>query len=114
MMFDNNITLNPSFNKVNPYSKVDTANGMPINSLRIVDPVNNGSRSKEFVQKYDLRNIYSKNFTPSVGSTTDSFLKSRFMLSPIYNNIEAKSKYDMISRIESKISQVRTQVELLA
>ena len=95
-MFDNNVNLNPSFNKINPYSKVDTANGMPINSLRVVDPVNNGSRSKEFVQKYNLRNIYSKNFSQSLGSTTDSFLKSRYLLSPIYNNIEAKSKYDMI------------------
>ena len=112
-MFDNNLSLTPSFNKVNPYSKVDTANGMPINSLRVVDPVNNGSRSKEFAQKYDLRNIYAKNFTPSLGSTTDSFLKSRFLLSPIYNNVEAKSKYDMISRIENKISQVRNQVEIL-
>ena len=112
-MFDNNITLTSSFNKVNPYSKVDTANGMPINSLRVVDPANNGSRSKEFAQKYDLRNVYAKNLTPSLGNTTDSFLKSRFLLSPVFNNNEAKTKYDMISRLENKISQVRTQVELL-
>ena len=112
-MFDNNITPNSLFNKANPYSKVDTANGMPIDSMRIVDPVNNGSRSREFAQKYDLRNIYAKNLTPSTGSTTDSFLKSRFLLSPVFNNVEAKSKYDMISRLENKISQVRTQVQLL-
>ena len=70
---------------------------------------------EEDVSKNCLKtNIYSKNFSQSLGSTTDSFLKSRYLLSPIYNNIEAKSKYDMISRIENKISQVRTQVELLA
>ena len=113
-MFDNNINLTSSFTKVNPYSKVDTANGMPIDNIRVVEPVNNGSRSKQFAQKYDLRNIYAKNLTPSVGSTTDNFLKSRFLLSPIFNNNEAKSKYDMISRLENKISQIRNQVELLA
>ena len=38
-----------SFNKVNPFSKVDTANGMPINNYRKVDPVSDSIRSKEFV-----------------------------------------------------------------
>ena len=112
-MFDNNITPNSSFNKANPYSKVDTANGMPIDSFRIVDSANNGSRSREYAQKHDLRNIYAKNLAPSIGSTTDSFLKARLLLSPVFNNVEAKSKYDMVSRLENKVSQVRTQVQLL-
>ena len=34
-----NLLINSSFNKVNPYTKVDTANGMPINDLRVVEPV---------------------------------------------------------------------------
>ena len=55
-----NMLLNPSFTKVNPYSKVDTANGMPINNLRVVDPVNNSLRSKEFVERQNLRDVYEK------------------------------------------------------
>ena len=42
-MFDNNLALVQSFNKINPYSEIDTANGMPINSPRKVEPVNYGS-----------------------------------------------------------------------
>ena len=61
-MIENNLILTPNSTS-SPYSKVDTANGMPINGLRVVDPVNNGSRSKEFAQKYDLRTIYAKNFS---------------------------------------------------
>ena len=31
-----NLLINPNFNKVNPYTKVDTANGMPINDLELL------------------------------------------------------------------------------
>ncbi len=113
-MIDGNFSLTPNFNKVNPYSKMDTANGMPISNARVIEPVNFSSRSKEFVEKQNFRNVFSKNLTPSNGSSTEQFIKSRFLLTPIYNNNEAKSKYDMISKMESKTKDVRIQVELLA
>ena len=53
-MIDNNLILAPN-STLSPYSKVDTANGMPINNLRVVDPVNNSLRSKEFVERQNLR-----------------------------------------------------------
>ena len=44
-MIENNLALAPNYNKLNPYSKVDTANGMPINNLRVIEPVNNSIRA---------------------------------------------------------------------
>ena len=49
-----------NFNKVNPFSKVDTANGMPINNYRMIEPVSDSIRSKEFIAKENLRNLYTK------------------------------------------------------
>ena len=40
-----------SYNKVNPFSKVDTANGMPLSNYRMVEPVSDSIRSKEFIAK---------------------------------------------------------------
>ena len=51
-MIENIIPLQKTYNKVNPFSKVDTANGMPINNYRMVEPVTNNSlRSKNLYLK---------------------------------------------------------------
>ena len=109
-----NLLINSSFNKVNPYTKVDTANGMPIESPRRVEPVNYGSRSKEFVERQNFKGIFSRDLSPSSGSLTESFIKSRFMLSPYFSQNESKTRYEMISKLENKISQIRKNVELFA
>ena len=44
-----------NFNKVNPFSRVDTANGMPINNYRMVEPVSDSIRSKEFIAKENIK-----------------------------------------------------------
>ena len=105
---------NSSFNKVNPYTKVDTANGMPINDLRVVEPVNNSLRSKEFVERQNLRDVYAKNLSPSVGFNTEKFLKSRSLLAPVFSYNEAVSKYDMISRINMSNKDMQSEVNILA
>ena len=66
-----------NFNKVNPFSKVDTANGMPINNYRVVDPVSDSVRSKEFISKENYKNLYTRTFSYSNGDTTDTYLKSK-------------------------------------
>lgn len=109
-----NILINPNFNKVNPYTKVDTANGMPINNLRVVEPVNNSLRSKEFTERQNLRDVYAKNFSPSIGFDTEKFLKSRSLLTPIFSYNEAVSKYDMISRINMSNKDIQSKVNILA
>ena len=109
-----NLLINPNFNKVNPYTKVDTANGMPINDLRLVEPVNNSLRSKEFVERQNLRDVYAKNLSPSVGFDTEKFLKSRSLLTPVFSYNEAVSKYDMISRINMTNKDMQSKVNILA
>ena len=109
-----NLLINPNFNKVNPYTKVDTANGMPINDLRLVEPVNNSLRSKEFVERQNLRDVYAKNLSPSVGFNTEKFLKSRSLLTPVFSYNEAVSKYDMISRINMSNKDIQSEVNILA
>ena len=109
-----NLLINPSFNKVNPYTKVDTANGMPINNLRVVEPVNNSLRSKEFVERQNLRDVYAQNLSPSIGFDTEKFLKSRSLLTPIFSYNEAVSKYDMISRINMSNKDIQSKVNILA
>ena len=109
-----NLLINSNFNKVNPYSKVDTANGMPINDLRVVEPVNNSLRSKEFVERQNLRDVYAKNLSPSVGFNTEKFLKSRSLLAPVFSYNEAVSKYDMISRINISNKDMQSEVNILA
>ena len=103
-----------NFNKVNPFSKVDTANGMPINGPRIVNSVNNNLRSKEYAEKENLKNLYSRNIAPSIAYDTEKFLKAKNLLSPIFNHNEAITKYEMISRLENKNKNFQSQINVLA
>ncbi len=87
---------------------------MPINDLRVVEPVNNSLRSKEFVERQNLRDVYAKNLSPSVGFNTEKFLKSRSLLTPVFSYNEAVSKYDMISRINMSNKDMQSEVNILA
>ena len=113
-MLDGNLSNLNNFNKVSPFSRVDTANAMPIKNLRVVDPVNQNLRSKEYVQNQNLREIYSRNLAPSSSVTTEKFLKSKSILSPVYMNNEAKTKYEMISRIPFHKQDLNSQINILA
>ena len=55
-MLDGNLSNLNNFNKVSPFSRVDTANAMPTNGLRIVDPIQENLRTKEYVQKQNINN----------------------------------------------------------
>ena len=87
---------------------------MPINNLRVVEPVNNSLRSKEFVERQNLRDVYAKNLSPSVGFDTEKFLKSRSLLAPVFSYNEAISKYDMISRINMSNKDIKSEVNIFA
>ncbi len=103
-----------NFNKVNPFSKVDTANGMPINNYRIVDPVSDSVRSKEFISKENYKNLYTRTFSYSNGDTTETYLKSKNLMTPVFIYNEAKTKYDMISKLEISLPKIRLNVNLFA
>ena len=112
-MIENNLILTPN-STLSPYSKVDTANGMPINGPRIVNSVNNNLRSKEYAEKENLKSLYSRNIAPSIAYDTEKFLKAKNLLSPIFNHNEAITKYDMISRLENKNKDFQSQINILA
>ena len=103
-----------SYNKINPFSKVDTANGMPLSNYRMVEPVSDSIRSKEFIAKENLRNLYTKSFSFSNGDNTEQYLKSKNLLTPVYVYNEAKTKYDMISKLEVSLPKIKLQVNILA
>tara|TARA_A200000113_G_C8774007_1_gene325289 strand:- start:573 stop:914 length:342 start_codon:yes stop_codon:yes gene_type:complete len=113
-MLDGSLSNLNNFNKVSPYSKVDTANAMPINNLRVVDPVNQNLRSKEYVQNHNIREIYSGNLAPSSSFSTEKFLKSKSILTPVFIQNEAKTKYEMVSRIPLKKEDLNSEVNVLA
>ena len=83
-------------------------------NYRVVDPVSNSLRSKEFISKENYRNLYTKTFSFSNGDTTESFLKSKNLLSPVYIYNEAKTKYDMISKLEVSLPEIKLNVEVFA
>ena len=56
-MIENSLILTPNSTS-SPYSKIDTANGMPINGPRIVNSVNNNLRSKEYAEKENLKSTH--------------------------------------------------------
>ena len=91
-MLDGSLTNLNNFTKVSPYTKVDTANAMPINGPRLVEPVNQNLRSKEYVQNQNIREIYSRNLAPSNNISTEKFLKSKSILSPVFMQNEALCK----------------------
>ena len=103
-----------NFNKVNPFSKVDTANGMPINNYRTVNPVSDSIRSKEFISKENFKNLYTKTFSYSNGDTTETYLKSKNLMTPVFIYNEAKTKYDMISKLDTSLPNIKLNVDLFA
>ena len=113
-MLDGTLPISSNFDKVSPYTRVDTANGMPINYPRLVEPVNKNFQSKEYVQNQNIREIYSKNSSPSTLITTEKYLKSKSILTPVFVHNEAKTKYEMISRLPIKNNDLNDQINILA
>ena len=77
-----------------------------------VNSVNNNLRSKEYAERENLKNLYSRNIAPSIAYDTEKFLKAKNLLSPIFNHNEAITKYDMISRLENKNKDLENYYQL--
>ncbi len=71
-------------------------------------------RVKKYVQKQNIREIYSKNLSPSSSFSTEKFLKSKSILTPVYVHNEAKTKYEMVSKIPMEKKDLNSQVDLFA
>lgn len=114
-MIDGNILKIPPINQQhNATSQIGIANAMPSSNLRIVEPLNHNFPAKEFVQRQNFRTISAKNHAPSNAASSESFLKSYSILTPVYNHNEAKTKYDMISQIGMKSIDIKKEIDLFA
>ena len=71
-----NLSSIQNFNKVNPFSRVDTANGMPINNYRMVEQYQIVLGQKSLSQKKILE-IYTRSFAFSNGDNTNNTSKQK-------------------------------------
>ena len=57
------------------------------------------------------KNIFTTHLAPSTGSLTENFLKAKSLLSPVYRNNEAISKYEAISLGPLMLKQVKKDLD---
>ena len=88
-----------------------TAKAMPNGLLKIAEPQNNKNLENN-IKNTDLRQIYSPRFAPSSGSLTESFLKSRSNMSPIFRFNEAATKYEMISAPPINLNKIKKNIDI--
>ena len=88
-----------------------TAKHMPNGLLRVPTIENSKNINHTFVDNKNKRHIYTRMLAPSIGSFTESFLKSKALLSPIYRNNEAISKYEAISLGPLMLKQVKKDLD---
>ena len=61
-----------------------------------------------------IRHVYTNSLTPSNGSLTESFIRSRASLSPSYFYNEIVTRYNMISVIPKDLTHLKKSVEKYA
>ena len=87
-----------------------SANNMPNGLLRVPHIENSKNMSNHNVNQYK-KNIFTTHLSPSTGSSTENFLKARSLLSPVYRNNEAISKYEAISLGPLILKQVKKDLD---
>ena len=111
--------INPNYNYVDPISNHFTDNiakGVPhpiINRNIIRDVENNQNSTHYNRENSDLlkKKIYSPKLAPSIGISTEAFLKSRELFSPVYFHNESITKYLMISSIKTSASKQKNSID---
>ena len=101
---------NVNSNRINITESV--ANSMPNGLVRITEPQNN-KNIEHNLRNTDLRQVYSARYAPSSGSLTESFLKSRSNMSPIFRFNEAATKYEMISSPPINLTKIKRNIDLI-
>ena len=90
-----------------------TANSMPTTG-RIVTETGVSKRALNNAPPNFIRHVYVNNQTASIGSLTESFIRSRSSLSPSYFHNEIVSRYNMISTVPKNLTQLKKLVEKYA
>ena len=90
-----------------------SANSMPIGN-RIVTEAGVTKRALNNEPPNFIRHVYVNNQTASIGSLTESFIRSRASMSPSYFHNEIVSRYNMISIIPNTLAQIKKSIEKYA
>ena len=90
-----------------------SANIMPTNN-KIVSEAGVTKRAQNNIPPNFIRHVYVNHQSASNGSLTESFIRSRASLSPSYMHNEIITRYNMISAIPIKLTQIKKSVEKLA
>ena len=89
------------------------ANGMPTKNSIVSEP-GVTKRPLNNTPPNFIRHVYVNNQSSSHGSLTESFIRSRASLSPSYFHNEISTRYNMISAIPLKLTQIKKSVEKFA
>ena len=100
-----------SINTYNTNMSDKLANNMPNGLLRVAETQINKNIENN-LKNTNLRQIYAPKLAPSSGSLTESFLKSRANMSPVYRFNEAATKYQMTSIAPIFLKQLKNSVYL--
>ena len=87
-----------------------SANSMPTKD-RIVSELGVTKRPLNNAPPNFIRHVYINNQSASNGSLTESFIRSRASLSPSSFHNEISTRYNMISAIPLKLTQLKKSVE---
>ena len=90
-----------------------SANSMPTNN-RVISETGVTKRLLNNTPPNFIRHVYVNNQSASNGSLTESFIRSRASLSPSYFHNEISTRYNMISAIPLKLTQLKESVEKFA
>ncbi len=113
--------INANYNYVDPIANkfVDNvAKGVPHpvvdrNIIRGVDENHNLNHYNRENSDLLKKNLYSPKLAPSIGISTEAFLKSRQLFGPIYFHNESITRYLMISTIKTSASQQRNSIDFM-
>ena len=81
------------------------ANNMPNGLLRISEIQNNKNINNQIHHKM-MKNVFTQQLAPSA-NLTESFIKAKSLVAPIFRNNEAIAKYESISMAPLKLAQVK-------
>ena len=116
-MIDTNFrpsVLRSSPTDITSVNTIRSASGMPINETRAIEGLTNSRRTRSYRQNDYTRELFSNKDAPSVAVDSVTFLKAKSILSPVYRQNEAQTKYDMISKMTLKSVDIKKTVNLAA
>ena len=103
----------PIYQINNLSSSVKSANSVPShNASNFVDETHHSYKKNNSLQPNYMKQVYSPLLAPSNGSTTESFLKSKSLLSSNYRHNESVTKYEFISKGHLKLYQMQKKIDL--